>query len=123
MRITASAIALSVRVRAAIRDGRSHKSLTDDLERTSNLALGEIKERSIPESGVSKVSIETLISLPTESGNFEIGLAASLLDFVRKLYRSQTDDEISAAMQVADDSLNRWEMERRRPQIHPILLS
>lgn len=107
---SASALALSVRVRAAKRDGRSNKFLTGELEKASNIALGEIRERSI--SG----STETLIRLPTESGNVEIGLATPLLDLVLKLYQSHTDDDVAVAMQIADDQLDRWEVKRRGDQ-------
>lgn len=110
---SAAAVALSVQLRAAIREGEPANSLAGRLERLSSAAFAEMKERASSESGLST---ETLVSLPIDFGRIEIGLAAPLLDFVDKFYQSRTDSEMAAAMRIADDSLNGWETQKRGAQ-------
>ncbi|HET9280723.1 MAG TPA: hypothetical protein VFR24_02065 [Candidatus Angelobacter sp.] len=112
LRENAMAIAFSVHMRAASRQGKLSADIKTDAQRAADLAEEEISERSGRLRNQGNVPGSTIVELDTESGPIRIELAEPLIALSRRLRQSETIDSAAAALHDADLRLNAWEKSR-----------
>jgi hypothetical protein len=116
LRENATAIALSVQMRAASREGKLNPKIRADAQRTADLAEQEISERGGRLSSQANVPGATILQLDTDSGPIRIELAEPLIAFSRTLRQSETVESAAAALREVDSRLNAWEKSQDRTQ-------
>jgi hypothetical protein len=114
LRENATAIALSVQMRAASREGKLNPKIRADAQRAADLAEQEISERGGRLSSQANVPGSTILQLDTDSGPIRIELAEPLIAFSRTLRQSETVESAAAALHEVDSRLNAWEKSRER---------
>lgn len=114
LRENATAIALSVQMRTASREGKLNPKIRADAQRAADLAEQEISERGGRLSSQADVPGSTILQLDTDSGPIRIELAEPLIAFSRTLRQSETVESAAAALHEVDSRLNTWEKSRER---------
>jgi hypothetical protein len=113
----ATAIALSVQMRAAAREGTLAKKIREDVYRASQLADRELSERSQSPNTQTNIQESTMVSIETEFGPIQVRVAEPVITLSRKLRTAESPASAAAALQEADSHLDAWEQSRQRASL------